>query len=196
MMLDEKRELLADYFKKIIFDVLELHKYCDIEHLQDTPHRIAKMYIDELLYGVYNNPENLLKEFPLEDPETESCPVIVDGIEVRSLCSHHFMPFYGKCRIVYIPSDKILGLSKFSRIVDFFSRKPQVQENLTNEIANFIMDKIKPHCIGVRIKAKHLCMSHRGAKSDGCMETYQIKPQQSEYYDTVYEILMKGDLKL
>ena len=192
-------EKLEEKFSEIIFGVLKLDEYCDITHLKETPKRMAKMYFDELLSGVYNNPDNLVKEFPLknksEQYQDSIAPVIVRDIEIRSLCSHHFMPFYGTCDIVYIPDKVLIGLSKFSRISDHFSRKPQVQEVLTKEILEFIFDKIDPLAIGVKIKATHLCMKHRGAKSNGEMETYLIKTKDrySELYSVIENLLLKGN---
>jgi GTP cyclohydrolase I len=129
--------------------------------LQDTPKRVAKSLafltrgyqqdIDELLNGAL---------FPIEYDEM----VIVRDIDFFSLCEHHLLPFFGKCHVGYIPSKHVVGLSKIPRIVDVFSRRLQVQERLTVQIAHTLHDKLKPHGVGVVMEARHLCMTMRGVE--------------------------------
>ena len=129
--------------------------------LQDTPKRMAKSLayltkgyqqdIDELLNGAL---------FPIEYDEM----VIVRDIDFFSLCEHHLLPFFGKCHVGYIPRKHVVGLSKIPRVVDAFSRRLQVQERLTVQIAHTLQEKLKPHGVGVVMEARHLCMSMRGVE--------------------------------
>ena len=181
---DFRNEIYPKLQKKFeeIFELLELNKRgVPEEHTKDSPRRITKMLLYELLDGVYSPPEKYkLTEFAFSRPNDINSTyeiVSIDNIEVKSLCSHHFMPFFGEAFIAYIPDQKILGLSKFARIVDYFSRRPQVQEELNKQIVDFIYEKTQPLAVGCLIKAVHTCMRHRGAKSNGEMVTLYVKGQ-------------------
>lgn len=130
-------------------------------HLKDTPKRMAKMYIDEIFAGCYTNPPVLTK-FPVEKPISNM--IFIGNIDVFSVCSHHFKSFTGKAHIAYIPKDNIIGISKFARVVDWFARRPQVQETLTDDIADFLYDYIQPIGLGISICAVHDCMRVRGVQ--------------------------------
>lgn len=135
------------------------------EGLLETPERVARMY-EEIFSGLSDNPERHLKLFNEEDKNGEV--VIVRDIPLYSMCEHHLLPFIGKCHIAYIPKDgRIIGLSKFARIVDCFARRPQVQERLTAQIADFLYEKLDPMGVAVVIEAEHLCMTMRGARAAG-----------------------------
>lgn len=135
------------------------------EGLQETPDRVARMY-EEICSGLNDDPTRHLKIFHEEGRHDEM--VVVRDIPLYSLCEHHLLPFVGKCHIAYIPKDGvIIGLSKFARIVDSFARKPQVQERLTAEIADFLMNNLNPQGVAVVIEAEHLCMTMRGARAAG-----------------------------
>ncbi len=141
----------------------------DREGLRDTPKRVAKMWLEELVYGYYRDPEESLKTFSNEDDYEEGLQrineaLIVSGIPVRSMCEHHLLPILGKASIAYIPSDKILGFSKFARIVDVFARRLQIQERLTNQVADFIYENLRAKGVIVLIRGIHLCALHRGVK--------------------------------
>jgi len=97
--------------------------------------------------------------------------ILVKDIELYSLCEHHLLPFIGKCHVAYIPTGKVIGLSKIARIVDMFARRLQIQENLTKQIADTVNDAIKPAGVGVIIEAKHLCMMMRGVEKQNSMMT-------------------------
>ncbi len=136
----------------------------DREGLQETPGRVARMY-EEVFCGLENSPEQHLKIF--HDEHNEEM-VVVRDIPMYSMCEHHLLPFVGKAHIVYIPKDgKVIGLSKLARIVDNFARRPQIQERLTSQIADFLMENLEPLGVAVVIEAEHLCMTMRGARAAG-----------------------------
>ena len=133
--------------------------------LLETPARVARMYA-ECLGGIHEDPSQHLKFFDERSGDDEM--VLVRDIPLYSMCEHHLLPFIGRCHIAYIPSGgKIIGLSKFARIVDCFARRPQVQERLTNQIADFIDESLQPLGVAVIIEAEHLCMTMRGARAAG-----------------------------
>lgn len=175
-------ELINKLEKKFeeVIEIMELEKRIDGigEHIKDTPKRIAKMFVNELFYGVYNEPPKLTV---FNNTKTNiSIPVTLSNIRIKSVCSHHFVPFEGVCSIEYCPSEKIIGISKLSRIANYYSRRPQVQEILTKEIGEKIKEVLDPEYIAVVIKARHLCISHRGANESS---TEMI----TTYFDCKYD---------
>ncbi len=135
------------------------------EGLKETPQRVARMY-EEIFSGLETDPKKFLKIF--HEPEQHNELVLVRDIPLYSVCEHHLLPFIGKAHIAYIPKGgKIIGLSKFSRIVDCFARRPQVQERLTAQIADFLYENLEPCGVAVVIEAEHLCMTMRGARAAG-----------------------------
>lgn len=134
------------------------------EGLKETPRRVANMY-EEMFAGLSQDPKQHLKLF---DEKSNDEMVIVRDIPFSSMCEHHLLPFVGKAHIAYIPSNnKIIGLSKLARIVDNFAKRPQVQERLTHDIADFLDESLSPKGVAVIIEAEHMCMSIRGAKASG-----------------------------
>ena len=120
---------------------------------------------EEVFSGLESDPEQFLKIFT-EQKNDEM--VVVRDIPLYSMCEHHLLPFVGKAHIVYIPKEgKVIGLSKLARIVDCFARRPQIQERLTSQIADFLMDRLEPQGVAVLIEAEHLCMTMRGARAAG-----------------------------
>ena len=137
----------------------------DREGLQETPSRVARMY-EEIFSGLDSDPKEHLKIFNEGGRHEEL--VLVKDIPLYSVCEHHLLPFIGRAHIAYIPKDgRIIGLSKFARIVDCFARRPQVQERLTAQIADFLYEELEPLGVAVFIEAEHLCMTMRGARAAG-----------------------------
>ncbi len=134
--------------------------------LLETPRRVAQMY-EEIFSGIAQDPQKEL-EVILEQKHHEI--VLLRGIPLYSVCEHHLLPFLGKANIAYIPKNgRVTGLSKLARVVDILSRRPQVQERLTTQIAEIVMAKLRPLGVMVVIEAEHLCMSMRGVKKPGTM---------------------------
>jgi GTP cyclohydrolase I len=131
------------------------------EGLAKTPGRVAQS-LRFLTQGYHQDVDKILNGALYSVSYDEM--VIVKDIEVFSLCEHHLLPFFGRCHIAYVPTDKVIGLSKMPRIVDVFARRLQVQERLTTQIAETIMDKIRPQGVAVVIEARHLCMIMRGVE--------------------------------
>lgn len=131
------------------------------EGLIETPRRIAEMLV-ELTSGYRTDPQELIAGaiFPVAYDEM----VLIKGIEYHSLCEHHGLPFFGKAHVGYIPDGKVIGFSKIPRIVDHFASRLQLQERLTEEIANFLMEAVQPQGVGVVLEGFHLCMAMRGVK--------------------------------
>lgn len=129
-------------------------------HMLDTPRRMAHAYAEMLAVDDFD-----FTTFPNDEQYDEL--VLVENIPVRSLCEHHMLPFVGTAHIGYLPADRILGLSKFARLVDFHSHRPQTQERLTKQIAEHLSDLLDPRGIGVVVDAEHTCMSLRGVRATG-----------------------------
>lgn len=133
--------------------------------LQATPSRVAKSMLRDLFAGYYQDP---VQHVTLFDEESYDGIVLVADIPLVSTCEHHMLPFTGVCHIAYIPgTGKVLGLSKFARIVDVFARRLQVQERLTQQIATFLQEHLQPQALLVEISAEHTCMTLRGVQKPG-----------------------------
>ncbi|WP_299242741.1 GTP cyclohydrolase I FolE [uncultured Aquimarina sp.] len=157
----EKKERIANLFGEIM-DVMGLDLTDD--SLKGTPNRVAKMYIEEIFSGL--NPKNKPKVALFDNKYKYNQMLVEKNITFYSNCEHHFVPIIGKAHIAYISSGKVIGLSKLNRIVQYFAKRPQVQERLTNQIAMELKQILKTEDIAVIIDAKHLCVSSRGIKDD------------------------------
>jgi len=137
----------------------------DREGLRETPKRVAKMY-EEILGGYLDDPKNHLVLFSEKFDEM----IIVRDIPIYSVCEHHMLPFFGKAHVAYIPDEgKVTGLSKIARIVDVYAKRLQLQERMTEQIANALMEELKAKGVMVVIEAQHLCMIMRGVKKPGSL---------------------------
>jgi GTP cyclohydrolase I len=168
---------------------------------QDTPRRVAKSFVNDLFAGCYSEAP-VIKTFPNNDPESGLYDgVVFQGrIEINSMCAHHHLPFVGEAYVAYIPGDdkesEVLGLSKLNRIVEFFARRPQIQESLTTQIHKYL-DKIAKdnRGIAVMIKAEHQCACLRGVKHDSAMCTAKLSgffkddvAARNEFYTFVNQV--------
>jgi GTP cyclohydrolase IA len=133
----------------------------DREGLLNTPDRVSRMY-SELLSGYTVDAKAMINDALFESDVDEM--VVVRSIEFSSLCEHHLLPFIGHAHIAYLPNGKVIGLSKIPRVVDMFARRLQIQENMTRQIADFLMGVLDPHGVAVVVDARHLCASMRGVK--------------------------------
>lgn len=153
--------------EKAVRDILEaIGEDPKKKDLLDTPRRVAEMY-EEIFSGINQDPKGQL-EVILDQKHNEI--VLLKGIPLYSVCEHHLLPFIGRAHIAYIPKNgRVTGLSKLARVVDILSKRPQVQERLTTQVADIIMNKLKPMGVMVVIEAEHLCLSMRGVRKSGAL---------------------------
>lgn len=163
------------------------------EHLKDTPRRVHEAFSDELFSGLDKEPSDALTTTFSEG--TSDDMVIVDNIQVKSMCAHHWLPFRGHAHVGYIPDDKIVGLSKIPRLVDIYARRPQVQERLTTQIADALYEELDPIASIVVIEAVHECMSHRGVQEpESVTRTSALRGVAEEKEDIKQEFMELADL--
>lgn len=158
---EEKITLIEEKFRDIM-DILGLDLSDD--SLNGTPHRVAKMYVQEIFNGL--NPANKPKISVFENKFNYDEMLVERNINLNSTCEHHFLPIVGVAHVAYIASGQVIGLSKINRVVDYFARRPQVQERLTVQIANELKRILKTEDVAVLIDAKHMCVSSRGIEDE------------------------------
>lgn len=146
-----------------LFDILRIDHQND-HNTRDTPHRVAKMYVEELLNGRFTAPPKITE---FDNAEAYGQLIVTGPIELRSMCAHHLMPIYGQAYIGILPAadGKIIGLSKYDRIVEYFASRFQIQEELVKQIGQYIMDMTSPRGLAVRISAVHMCKTQRGVRA-------------------------------
>ena len=148
--------------------LVEIGEDPDRQGLEGTPERVHRMYT-ELTAGYHVDPERLINGAVFDVDYSEM--VVVKDIPFYSLCEHHLLPFFGAAAVAYIPSGRVIGLSKIPRIVETYARRLQVQERLTQQIADFLMDRLAPKGVGVVVEATHLCAVMRGVRKPGTIMT-------------------------
>jgi len=158
---EEKMVIIEDKFRDIM-ETMGLDLTDD--SLRGTPHRVAKMFIKEVFYGL--NPANKPKISVFENKFKYNEMLVEKNINMNSTCEHHFLPIVGKAHVAYISNGEVIGLSKINRIVDYYARRPQVQERLTVQISNELKSILKTEDVAVVIDAKHMCVSSRGIQDE------------------------------
>jgi len=158
----EKMAIIEDHFRAIM-ETLGLDLSDD--SLQGTPHRVAKMYVQEIFKGL--NPDNMPKISVFENKFKYGEMLVEKNINMNSTCEHHFLPIIGKAHVAYISSGEVIGLSKINRIVEHFAKRPQVQERMTVQIANELKRVLNTEDVAIVVEAKHLCVSSRGIQDEG-----------------------------
>ncbi len=159
----KKTTIDMERIQKAVKEILSaVNEDVEREGLKETPSRVARMYA-ELLAGMDDDPKQCLSVFSENYDEI----VLLRDVPFYSICEHHLMPFIGTAHVAYLPAGVVLGVSKLARIVDCFARRLQIQEKLTNQIADFIMDNLKPRGVAVVLEASHSCMTIRGIKKPG-----------------------------
>ncbi len=165
---EEKKITEEDKIRSIAFDFKNIMETLGLDlnddSLRDTPHRVAKMFVNEIFYGLNEEKKPEIKLF--ENKFHYNQMLVQKNIKVHSYCEHHFVPILGKAHIAYISNGYVIGLSKLNRVVDYFARKPQIQERLTVEIADELKRILKTEDVAVFIEAEHMCVKMRGIKDD------------------------------
>lgn len=161
-----KASIITDQvsFETSVRTMLEIIPEGIREGTDDTPRRVARMYLDELCSGYYANVEELLRTFPNEDYDGM---ILVRDIPLVSLCEHHLVPFVGHAHVGYFPRREVVGLSKVARVVQAFARRLQIQERLTRQVCHSFDEHLDPRGVMVVVEAEHLCMTIRGAQAPG-----------------------------
>ena len=174
--------LVAAAAKKLeeLFDILRIDHAND-HNTRDTPQRVAKMMVHETLRGRYMAPPDITD---FENAEGVDNLIVTGPIDLRSTCAHHMMPIYGEAFVGIVPArdGKIIGLSKYDRIVDYFASRLQIQEELVKQIGNFIVEKTAPRGLAVRISAVHMCKTHRGVRA-----SHHSRMINTAYFGTLAE---------
>lgn len=164
--------MAEDKIERIGYHISEIMKVLNLDmkdpNLRDTPRRFARMYL-EIFKGLDEDNEPDVRMFPNEDGFDNM--VAMNDISFYSMCAHHLLPFWGRVHVGYIPTAQIVGLSKLVRIVEYYARRPQIQERMTHQIVEFLERKLAPKGSIVVIEARHLCMEMRGVEKPGAWAT-------------------------
>jgi len=189
---EQKIEKIAQNFKEIM-EVLGLDLKDD--SLAETPQRVAKMYVNEVFRGL--DSKNFPKMTTIENKMNYDQMIVVQGIECLSMCEHHFLTIDGYATVAYVPHQKVIGLSKINRIVEFFARRPQVQERLTKQIADCLQEVLQTPHVAVHINARHYCVITRGIEdSQSSTATADLRGDFKTLADTRNEFLKHCRVKM
>jgi GTP cyclohydrolase IA len=164
----DEREIVRNVAGHMAAILRELRLDLDDPNFVETPERVAKMYL-EMFHGLREGSEPKVTTFPNDGNYHHM--VIEREIPFYSMCAHHLVPFYGHAHIAYIPGEHIVGLSKLPRILEFYAKRPQLQERLTEQVAEFLWSRLQPQGVMVVIEARHLCVEMRGVKKPGALTT-------------------------
>lgn len=192
VMSKQKRQFPGDK-EKAKAAIIELLKYLgedtNREGLKDTPNRVVKSW-DRLFGGYLQDPEDVLTTFEEDDVIPHDQIILLKDIEFYSTCEHHMLPFVGKAHVAYIPSDKVVGISKLARIVEIFSRRLQIQERVGNQVSHALMTHLNAKGAACIIESKHFCMTCRGVeKQNSVMVTSSLRGVFLEKNETRQELL-------
>ena len=161
----DREAMIAAAAQKVeeLFDVLRIDHRND-HNTRDTPQRVAKMFVEEILQGRYTAPPRITE---FDNAQAYDQLIVTGPLEIRSMCAHHLMPIYGHAVIGILPAadGKIIGLSKYDRIVEYFASRLQIQEDLVKQIGQYIMDATRPRGLAVRVSAVHMCKTQRGVRA-------------------------------
>ena len=164
--------MATDKIERIGYHISEIMKVLNLDltdpNLRDTPRRFARMYL-EIFEGLEEENEPDITVFPNEDGFDNM--VAMTDITFYSMCAHHLLPFWGRAHVAYIPTTQIVGLSKLARMVEYYARRPQIQERMTHQIAEYLVKELEPHGAMVVVDARHLCMEMRGVEKPGTWTT-------------------------
>ena len=182
---DGEKKALKDDIAKHVAKIIHSAGFDKSDpNLADTPNRVAKAWVDELWTGCFTE-EPKITVFP--NTKKYDQMIISGPIDVKSMCSHHWLPFIGSAWVGYIPGENVCGLSKLSRIVDWYARRPQIQEELTQQILEHVIETLKPHGVMVVIESKHFCMCSRGVNQNESVMT------TSAVYDAFDEVATRSE---
>ncbi|MFP5520135.1 MAG: GTP cyclohydrolase I FolE [Bdellovibrionia bacterium] len=182
-------EQKIDIIEKLFTEIMEtLGLDLTDDSLEKTPHRVAKMYVKEIFSGL--NPDNFPKITTIDNKMNYDQMIVVRDVHTISMCEHHFVTIDGLATVAYIPNKKVIGLSKINRIVKFFSRRPQVQERLTKQIADCLQYILETEHVAVHITAKHYCVVSRGVEDTASStSTCDLRGHFKSKAETRYEFL-------
>ena len=182
-MIDKAATAYASFLEAVGFD------HTADRQTEDTPRRVAKAWLKDLIVGSVTNEPNITT-FP--NDEGYDGLVIQSGIPITSMCAHHNLAFTGYATVAYVPGEMVIGLSKLNRIVEWFSRRPQMQESLTQQIHDYISQKMNCDSVAVSIACKHTCCSHRGIKHPSVMSTNKFSGVFMEKDNLIREELLSA----